>query len=184
MTRNEQALPEQALKACPFCGGDAEMSGADGSRSWWADCLNERCLAEGPGCFTEAEAIAAWNRRPAVSAEAGERIARLLPVEDGRFCMTISEGGDVTDIYEGPLIAVIRWALNLGLEMHLPALSQPASGGVAREKVLREALLQIEFRSTNHGAWFEQDPFGEYSKLGDIARAALAAPGQDEGVGL
>lgn len=39
----------------------------------------------------------------------------------------------------------------------------------------REALEKIEFLATNHGGWFESDPIGEYSKLGDIAREALAA---------
>lgn len=38
---------------------------------------------------------------------------------------------------------------------------------------LREALNQIAFLSTNHGGWFENDPFGAYGELGDIARRAL-----------
>jgi hypothetical protein len=56
----------------------------------------------------------------------------------------------------------------------------------AENKRLREALRQIEFRSTNHGSWFDQpgQQFAEYCKLGDIARAALAStvqPTQGEG---
>jgi hypothetical protein len=42
-------------------------------------------------------------------------------------------------------------------------------------KELIDALEQIELLSTNHGGWFERDPFAEYSKLGDIARSAIAA---------
>lgn len=42
----------------------------------------------------------------------------------------------------------------------------------------REALEQIEMLTTNHGGWFEQDPFGEYCKLGNIARLALNPPEQ------
>jgi hypothetical protein len=39
---------------------------------------------------------------------------------------------------------------------------------------LSEALEAIEFRSTNHGGWFDQpgQQFAEYCKLGDIARQA------------
>lgn len=45
---------------------------------------------------------------------------------------------------------------------------------------MREALEQIEYRSTNHGGWFDQpgQQFAEYCKLGEIARATLAALGE------
>jgi hypothetical protein len=41
---------------------------------------------------------------------------------------------------------------------------------------MREALEQIEYRSTNHGGWFDQpgQAFAEYCKLGDIAHQALS----------
>ena len=49
----------EELCKCPFCGGEAEIIGSN--TTYWIDC-NE-CRAE-TGLFnTEAEAIAAWNRR-------------------------------------------------------------------------------------------------------------------------
>ena len=40
---------------------------------------------------------------------------------------------------------------------------------------LVEGLERIEYQSTNHGGWFDQNgqQFAEYCKLGDIARQAL-----------
>ena len=38
---------------------------------------------------------------------------------------------------------------------------------------MRAALDRISFLSTNHGGWFENDPFGAYGELGDIARHVL-----------
>lgn len=46
----------------------------------------------------------------------------------------------------------------------------------ARDKLvgeLVEALEQIELLSCNQGGWFEQDPFGEYTRLGRIAGKTL-----------
>lgn len=51
------------------------------------------------------------------------------------------------------------------------ALATPAPDS---EK-LREALDRIAFLSTNHGGWFEADPWKSYAELGDIARAARGA---------
>lgn len=52
----------------------------------------------------------------------------------------------------------------------IPAIRAPDPHAEA----LAEALKAIKYQSTNHGGWFEQDPFGEYSKLGETARTALA----------
>ena len=57
------------LKACPFCGGGAELDEI-GEELADAECMLNRyyvgcnvCGAIGPDELTEAEAIAAWNRR-------------------------------------------------------------------------------------------------------------------------
>lgn len=49
---------EELIK-CPFCGGEAEINGSNGT--YWIDC--NKCRAETGLSNTEAEAIAAWNRR-------------------------------------------------------------------------------------------------------------------------
>jgi hypothetical protein len=79
-----QGVPEggEALKPCPFCGGNADASGTikyGKMEAWWADgsriknaffvnCL--RCCIDNRGSFghqTRADAIAKWNRRAAPS---------------------------------------------------------------------------------------------------------------------
>lgn len=53
------------LEPCPFCGGEAQPALAQGGGIEWAqvECVNRDCGAVGPTPATEAEAIAAWNRR-------------------------------------------------------------------------------------------------------------------------
>ena len=56
---------EATLKPCPFCGGEAHM--LEVNETYNVYCDNEDCCAR-PGtyvCFTEAEAIEAWNTRAA-----------------------------------------------------------------------------------------------------------------------
>lgn len=50
------------LLACPFCGGEAHMSAS--SDGYGVQCWNRRCIdMQMEEIPTEAEAIAAWNRR-------------------------------------------------------------------------------------------------------------------------
>lgn len=51
---------ETEEKPCPFCGSQLIEPIDDGHVHWLA-CMD--CDAEGPAKYTEAEAIAAWNRR-------------------------------------------------------------------------------------------------------------------------
>jgi hypothetical protein len=52
----------RALLPCPFCGGEAEVLGYDAS--WGVISLAPGCaVGMGGDLSTEAEAIAAWNRR-------------------------------------------------------------------------------------------------------------------------
>lgn len=59
------------LKPCPFCGGEADIvdipSHRDHSMELIVTCVADGCLYEcaTPAFTTEAEAIAAWNRRAA-----------------------------------------------------------------------------------------------------------------------
>lgn len=45
----------------------------------------------------------------------------------------------------------------------------------AENERYKKALVEIDYRSTNHGGWFDQkgQQFAEYCKLGDIAQQAL-----------
>ena len=61
------------LKPCPFCGGEADRSQLVGDMPCFVGCLP--CNLEGPFRETNAEAIAAWNRR------AGESAARDAGLE-------------------------------------------------------------------------------------------------------
>ena len=70
------------LKACPFCGGEAEII-HDASNSEWlipngchVACKSLDCSAEGPWDLGESGAIEAWNIRPIEDAQAAE-IAEL-----------------------------------------------------------------------------------------------------------
>ena len=57
MTVNEKGL-EAALLPCPLCGSPAFMDG-----KYWVCCNNGDCQTSTRPFETEAEAIAAWNRR-------------------------------------------------------------------------------------------------------------------------
>lgn len=78
--------PQPELLPCPFCGGPAKAF-SDGGR-WFAVCRDEdakRCFV-GPvsdACLTQADAIAAWNRRSVrgegeVRAKALEEAAKVV----------------------------------------------------------------------------------------------------------
>jgi Lar family restriction alleviation protein len=49
------------LKPCPFCGSSDVHIVAGDKCDEWGTCVN--CGADGPFRDTEAQAIAAWNRR-------------------------------------------------------------------------------------------------------------------------
>ncbi|MHB8734260.1 MAG: Lar family restriction alleviation protein [Terriglobales bacterium] len=56
------------LLPCPFCGS-TRVGLAKGAPLYpakepnWVDCLNLACAVAGPTAYSEADAIAAWNRR-------------------------------------------------------------------------------------------------------------------------
>lgn len=50
---------EPTLKPCPFCGGEAHMSG--GGKVFWVNCRG--CKIDMHICDTKKEAIEAWNKR-------------------------------------------------------------------------------------------------------------------------
>jgi hypothetical protein len=60
-----------ALLPCPFCGASAKVSYSDRGEvfnvrceKWTGDAGSTSCMGAGAYAHTEAEAIAAWNRRP------------------------------------------------------------------------------------------------------------------------
>lgn len=53
-------MEDKELKACPFCGGEAELKEYNGL--WLVVCGNLSCKSQING-FTKTEAITAWNTR-------------------------------------------------------------------------------------------------------------------------
>lgn len=69
----DEAFPpatDAGLMPCPFCGSAAEVSGSPAM--YYARCANGDCIASDHGShyMEMADAIAAWNRRPAPQPEA------------------------------------------------------------------------------------------------------------------
>lgn len=51
---------------CPFCGGTTlAMVHSEEDSEYYVGCYSLNCFACGPGAPSEAEALAAWNRRAA-----------------------------------------------------------------------------------------------------------------------
>lgn len=63
MTDQTQTTTEPVLLPCPFCGGEADRMAAMGES--WVRCMTCNAATEMFG--TDTAAIAAWNRRPALS---------------------------------------------------------------------------------------------------------------------
>lgn len=78
------STPSDELKACPLCGGQAEL-GIDDHERYQVLCLNRNCYLIGPARSEERNAIAAWNRRPTSSRrsvlEEAARVADALAAE-------------------------------------------------------------------------------------------------------
>jgi len=82
----------EALKLCPFCGGEAEQtsqsnginySGWQNAVDHWVFCKTENCLVHVGMCETADEATAAWNTRtdlPATDEQAfaNEKVKALV----------------------------------------------------------------------------------------------------------
>ncbi|KVN25593.1 hypothetical protein WJ63_15800 [Burkholderia pyrrocinia] len=84
------------LTACPFCGFTDCTVSLRSINSWkFVYCPD--CLAEGPACETEDEAVAAWTRRAPTQQPSGEvtsaDLSALLP---GTYYMDPPDGGDVS----------------------------------------------------------------------------------------
>lgn len=67
--------PADALAPCPFCGAPGTLHENDWCEpeEWNVFCTSATCLASTSSADDKAVAIAAWNRRPAPPAPAGER---------------------------------------------------------------------------------------------------------------
>ena len=64
----------EALKACPFCGGDAEPIECSDA-SWYVMCAAGKCGGQTPYGKTKPEAIERWNTRAQLPSQGGEAVA-------------------------------------------------------------------------------------------------------------
>lgn len=93
------------LKSCPFCGGEAFIRRIEAhdhtpmlkalcpdlepaEETYWPECTKCGCAKEGKP--TEAEAIAAWNRRASLTEKDAEIAA--LRAENDRLASAVVEG--------------------------------------------------------------------------------------------
>lgn len=77
---------------CPFCASKISGVVTNGDDNFYLSC--ENCGAEGPTAPTEAEAIAAWNRRSAVEQAKPVAKADPMPGTSG-FTMAVFKASDV-----------------------------------------------------------------------------------------
>ena len=92
MTDSQMDAPE--LLPCPFCGERAEIWRAHEGRTAWIACMGKCSVLVSKEYKTDAEAIAAWNRRatpsvlaadPAVKALIADAEARVMRIAAGLF---------------------------------------------------------------------------------------------------
>lgn len=66
------------LKPCPFCGGKAELWMAHAERTAWIACMSKCSVLVSKEYKTDAEAIAAWNRRAIPAAQPSPDVEALV----------------------------------------------------------------------------------------------------------
>lgn len=87
----------QELSSCPFCGREAMMSHSRDGEVCNVRCAGwsvGNCLGAGPNCYTEAEAITAWNRRTPASSEqqAAQQDERNDALQDSAYAAGMLSG--------------------------------------------------------------------------------------------
>ena len=88
---------EEKLKPCPFCGGKAEISPYNGSKT--IVCMNCLCMSAAyKGDNAKEEAVVTWNNRPDNWISVEER----LPENNQEVLVFVNDGADTlinTDTY-------------------------------------------------------------------------------------
>lgn len=86
-----RSLSREVLRECPFCGGPC-FARSDDDGMYYVSCLSVLCIARecGNEYKTEAEAIAAWNRRPVSPVQRQEMAC-------GHSCKSVDECLDQSD---------------------------------------------------------------------------------------
>jgi hypothetical protein len=175
-----QSSPAVALEPCPFCQRSpwadvAEANDYCGRRSVAVHCSNGDCGARGPECWTEAEAIAAWNRRAAPRTPATNEadIMRAALVELRK------RGGRAVDM------ELVRDALT---EAHKARSAlPPSSGWEAGAEAMREkaAACADALRCGRSDPHTPNNPSIEYADdvAGYIRALPLPPPPSKEGAG-
>lgn len=172
MTQDDEAL--RKLKPCPFCGGD-KVRVKSREDDHWAHC--KPCFAEGPMCETEAEAIAAWNKRA--------RIQELAANTPGTVKNATHSPPGRRDCPEGDYICRREAEFfKAGFEAARRELTTPPSGDVVERvariidpgswAVMDSYLEQTKRKYAGQNCAYNPDNFKHKESMA-IAQAAIAA---------
>lgn len=164
---------EAALLPCPWCGGAAREQENGRTPSLYREVVCDACDFCGPSHDTRAEAIAAWNRRPAITAYEAAKgggvgvkpVAwRVKDYADGWIFYTDEKRARVeAKIMNGALVEPLYSA---------DAITSPASG--ERDAVTQAAadVLAERKRQVEAEGWMPGHDDGHTS--GELAQAAAA----------
>lgn len=100
------------LLPCPFCGGEADTMTpeADDMRAATVMCMG--CYCTGKECETEAQAIAAWNRRASQAAPApSDGLREAVEAERERIAVALETEADILPCAEDAAVTRSNAAL-------------------------------------------------------------------------
>ncbi len=155
----------EALKPCPFCGGEPIVRKAMGE--FWLRC--EKCRSDGPMLSVEAVAIERWNTRARSEARPQQeaKTYRLHKDRDGKLQIYAPTFNAMIAKFAEGVPNSEREAFHAALTRPAPPL--PAGSGAAREQIARI----IELAIMRHGG----DECDMHNTLDDAdAILALASP--------
>jgi Lar family restriction alleviation protein len=165
MTEQKHAM-EQALEACPFCAQEP-MDVPLESMFHTFHIICPHCEADGPERMTRTDAIAAWNRRAALSSLPDVQTGlpggfQLLPVEATDSMMDADWDVTMSEAHSNGGVAAAAW------------------------RAMVEAAPQVTYGNGHSGAgWYMHDT--EYPEEGAVFLSAASAPkepGRTDGVAL
>lgn len=156
------------LKPCPFCGGEAQTDFIEGE-SYLIECYV--CRAETGIKDSEAEAIAAWNRRSTSGAASGEVVAYLAEDSDGNRGLSFKENVALRECEPGATVTpLVRGAAEPAsqhdvddvtcdqcIELEGALHREYARQAIAGIRTAARRLMRFEFRNGMEAACDEME---------------------------